>query len=687
MNPVLPDYFPFAFGLDEVSGKQNPLKGRLINCENFELVLGQEQGLRRIRGYERMDGRARASLARYFIAAFNTGTSAIVAGNTVTTASGSGLVLRVQLDSGAWADGDAAGLLILTATSGDMQAGETISVGTPRAVVDYYTEGGRDAAGWPTDIVLAREHYRALIQQPTGEGEILGVAIYRGDVLCLRNATGGTTATLWKSSAGGWTSVRTGLRPGGRLDTVVANFSGDPKKRLLLGCDGQNRYWSWDGATFTFAPAVYDSEATSSDNETPGLGAKTFTVAEASRDFPVGAELRAYSAANAAKYMVGNVTGYSGSNVTINVTSFAGAAASDWHICLNDNSDRPFIIAEHRGYLALGYPNGQLLTSDNGDPMTFAATNETFALGDEIRDLVALRGGVLGVLCENSVSLLYGINSTAEPFSLKPHSPVGNPRLGSAFAVAGDAVFLADAGILTLSGSNNFGDFDAAGVATKARKSERRIVAGYRCATVSRADSQYRIYGADQQLLVMSFPGGAINRKAVEFTRLAYEHQAVCVACESVDGEEVMVFGTSDGWVMRDRVGTTFDGQDIGAVARLSYWHCGMPQVQKEWSKLTIDVDPTLDPITLRYSTDYDFAALDDTQPVNYEQEVRPVGARFDDVQWDQFYYDSADAGQVHASIDGVACFMSVLLYHEGDAEPFTLRGLHMLFKRLGLRR
>lgn len=687
MNPVVPDYLPLVFGLDEVSGKANPLKGRLINCENFELVLGEEQGLRRIRGYERIDGRARASQAGYFIVTFTAGTSAIVAGNTITTSGGSGLVLRVQLDSGSWGAGTAAGLLIITAVTGEMTAGETISVSTPRAVVADYVDGARDATAWATDIVLAREHYRNLITQPTGEGAILGVAIFQGLVLCLRNIVGGASATLWKSSASGWTAVRTGLRPGGRLDTVTANFSGDPKTRKLFGCDGKNRYWSWDGTTWTFGPAVYDSEATSTDNETPGLGAKTFTVAEASRDFTVGAELRAYSRANAANFMVGNVTGYTGSDVTINVTSFGGVAANDWHICLNDDSDRPMLLAEHRGYLMLGYPGGQLLTSDNGNPMTFASTNETFALGDELRDLVALRGGVLGVLCENSIHILYGINSASDPFLMKPHSAVGNPRLGSGFAVGGDAVFLADAGILTLSGSQNFGDFDAAGVAAKARKSERRLAAGYQCATVSRADSQYRLYGADQQVLVMSFAGATINRKTVEFTRLAYEHQAVCVACESVDGEEVMVFGTSDGWVMRDRVGTTFDGAAIGSSARTSYWHCGMPQVEKEWSKLTIDADPTLDPIDLLFSLDFDFAALDDEQPTNYSQTVNPVGARFDAVNWDQFYYDGSDAGQIHGSVDGIACYMSVLLYHEGDAEPFMLRGMHMLFKRLGLRR
>lgn len=687
MNPVLPDYFPFAFGLDELSGKQNPLKGRLIDVENFELVLGEQQGLRRIYGYERMDGRARASQAVYYIVTFTTGTSAIAAGNTITTPGGSGLVLRVQLDSGSWGAGNAAGLLIITAVTGEMTAGETISVSTPRAVVADYVDGARDATAWATDIVLAREHYRNLITKPTGEGAILGVAIFQGLVLCLRNIVGGASATLWKSSASGWTAVRTGLRPGGRLDTVTANFSGDPTRRKLFGCDGKNRYWSWDGTTFTFAPAVYATEATSTDNETPGLGAKTFTVTEATRDFPVGAELRAYSAADAAKFMVGNVTGYSGSNVTINVTSFGGTAASDWHICRTDESDRPFLISEHRGYLALAYPSGQLVTSDNGSPMTHASTNETFALGDEIRDLVALRGGVLCVLCENGIHLLYGINSTAEPFVMKPHSPVGNPRQGSAFAVAGDAVFLADTGILTLGASQNFGDFDAAGVAAKARTSERRISRGYRCATVSRADSQYRIYGADQQVLVMSFAGASINRKTVEFTRLAYEHDVVCVACESVDGEEVMVFGTSDGWVMRDRVGTTFDGVVIGCAARTSYWHFGMPQVQKEFSKLTIDVDPTLDPITLNFAQDFDFAALDDEQPTNYSQAVQPVGARYDAVNWDQFYYDGSDAGQIHGSVDGIACYMSLLLYHDGDAEPFILRGLHSLFKRLGLRR
>ena len=42
-----------------------------------------------------------------------------------------------------------------------------------------------------------------------------------------------------KSTASGWSLVRSGLLPGGRFEFVSASFSGDAKKSVLLGCKGR----------------------------------------------------------------------------------------------------------------------------------------------------------------------------------------------------------------------------------------------------------------------------------------------------------------------------------------------------------------------------------------------------------------------------------------------------------------
>lgn len=118
--------------------------------------------------------------------AFNTGTSEITVGQTVTgaTSTATGTVSRVVLESGTWAGGDAAGRLILSATTGTFQNAENLQVSAVTRAV---------AVGTQTSITLA---------------------------------------------------------PNGRYETVIANFGGGTANYRLYGCDGVNRAFEFDGTVF-----------------------------------------------------------------------------------------------------------------------------------------------------------------------------------------------------------------------------------------------------------------------------------------------------------------------------------------------------------------------------------------------------------------------------------------------------
>jgi hypothetical protein len=117
---------------------------------------------------------------------FNTGTAAIVDGNTVTgaTSGATGVVARVVLQSGTFAGGDAAGRLILSSSTGVFTSGENLTV-----------------------------------------------------------------AAAVKAIAGGAATQIT-LTTGGRYETVIANFGGGTANYKLYGCDGVNRAFEFDGTTF-----------------------------------------------------------------------------------------------------------------------------------------------------------------------------------------------------------------------------------------------------------------------------------------------------------------------------------------------------------------------------------------------------------------------------------------------------
>ena len=50
----------------------------------------------------------------------------------------------------------------------------------------------------------------------SGEGPLLGVHYYNDKVYAVRNAEGGTSATMWESEGGGWTAIKELLSPDGR---------------------------------------------------------------------------------------------------------------------------------------------------------------------------------------------------------------------------------------------------------------------------------------------------------------------------------------------------------------------------------------------------------------------------------------------------------------------------------------
>ena len=112
-EPWESEYIPIAGGLEEDAAGMVIKPGRMYSVRNWESIFGV-QGARTIQGYERFDGRSKPSECNYAILPFDTGSSAIVAGDTITDgAVASATVVSVTLSTGSWAGGDAAGTLLL----------------------------------------------------------------------------------------------------------------------------------------------------------------------------------------------------------------------------------------------------------------------------------------------------------------------------------------------------------------------------------------------------------------------------------------------------------------------------------------------------------------------------------------------------------------------------------------------
>lgn len=101
-------------------------------------------------------------------------------------------------------------------------------------------------------ITSQQEVLRSLILPVPGSGRILGGFVFNGVTYAFRNNADGTAANLWRSSAGGWQPVSTpALLPNGSYQAVLTNFTGSAGTKEIVGVDGVNPAFRFNGTTFT----------------------------------------------------------------------------------------------------------------------------------------------------------------------------------------------------------------------------------------------------------------------------------------------------------------------------------------------------------------------------------------------------------------------------------------------------
>lgn len=685
-------YAALTGGIDQASSPLNMKPGRLQRGLNVEENFGQ-QGYSFVLGYERFDGRSAPSQADYSLQRFHLGTVAIAAGNTVTNATtASGLVVSVTVDVGSFAGGDAEGVLLLTNVTGAWADGDPIKVGgVQRATAADITESGSAAyADNQTAMTTVREYLRALIAKPPGEGAILGGAVFNGVVYCVRNIVGSATATLWKSSASGWQSVKTGLHPSGAYKFEAANFSGASDDLSLYFVSGRTRLGKVTvDDVVTFAAPIWGSEATSTTAVTIGLGAKTLTIAESARDWVVGSALTVWDVADRANYMVGTVTAYNSGTgqLDMNITVIGGVGTlSNWEIGRTDYTDKPFLLTEHKNHMWLAYQQGQLQTSNLGDPMAATTTAALFGLGQDIHALISLKGKALGVFCESKVDVIDG--SSATDWNKTTYSQTVGAIAETVQENSGNAMMLTRRGLTTLQSTDAFGDFESAIFSRDVQKTlevYRNRVVGSRMA---RNNYQYRLYFDDGTNLRFTLLSGSPTPKPrdVSPSLSTYNHIPSCTfSGVMADGKDRMFFGTEDGWLMEEDAGSSFDGTAIYYAAMLAYDHFKSPAMDKQFHKLELELS-CQDPLTINFRMlfDYDDGTFDFGGGTAV---LAGEGGLYDSGTFDQIYFDRPGLSRQESGIDGQGRNMALLIWAESDfVRPATLQGVMTFFTKLSVR-
>lgn len=690
-TPTEVKYVPFGGGLNLIDSPITMDDGMLTECLNFEQVFGR-QGYSRINGFERYDGRPEPHLATYSIQYFDGGTAAISAGDVVTGASATAKVLAVEITSGSWGTSDAAGRLIIYNTTGAWADNEAIQVSAAtKALANGVTTLGAVSEAnhltYKNNAIAAR---RSAIAAVAGSGSVLGIGVANNVGYAVRNVADGTSATLYKATASGWTSVRTGLYPGGSFKMIQANFSGSTTSIYLFGCDGKNRSWKFDGTTFSFMDPIFGSQATSTSSNTVGTGAKTFVVAQTTRSWATNDTLIIWSTSNAANWMRGTVTSYtSGTNTLVmNITSTGGSGTiTDWEVGKSDFSDKPYDMLAHRDHMFLSYPYGQLQTSDLGNPMTYTTSSLLFGMGDELAGLVSIRGGVLAVYCNNKLELIEG--STKSTWARQINSNSSGAKLGTVQEIAQTVMSLDIGGLSSLQATLNYGSFEQSTMSRYVKPYMDLLYDNVIGSRVVRAKNQYRIYTSSGEFAIVTLltPNAIVTPDDISITRGSYGKTISAIGYGEISGDEYLFFGDSDGYVYRENVGASFDGEIISSVIRTPFLSLKSPSNKKRFRKIVLEIDAA-------QQTNIYFRQLFDYADGNYATAVTGTavayggGGQWNSDDWNNFSWSLPVQTQAEANIDGVGRNMGILFWHESATDdPFNLQGLLIHHSTIGMTR
>ena len=675
--PVQYDLIRLAGGLDQVTPTLSLPPGVVRRATNFECSI--TGGYSRIAGYERYDGRPNPSDADYLVLAC-TLVGSVVVGNTVVgqTSTATGKVIAINGSE-----------LIVTRVTNTFSNGEQLNVGATLVGTLVSVEGVvGDGLADATYTALAADDYRADILVVPGQGSIIGVAYYNGIVYAWRNAVGGATANIYKSSATGWQLV---VLP--KQISFTAGTAAIAEGATITGLVS--------GATAVVARVVLE---TGSYGAGTAAGRLILTNVTGTFQNPEAIQVAAVTKATSSS-LVTQITLSPNGHLESTVANFGGGTANyRLYGCDGVNKafefdgttyvpistgmtvDAPTHIAFHKQHLFLSF-GASLQFSSLGSPYQWVPLLGAgeLAMNAQITNLIVLPGdqssGALGVYTRNDTSVLYGTDSST--FSLSTFN-TGTGAIAHTAQNMDTAYVLDDRGVMSLGTSLNFGNFLPASLTMNLRPfiQQRRNLTS--ASLVNREKGQYRIFFSDKTALYMTI----LNGKVLGSMPVEFEHAVTCaVEGESPDGTATSFFGSTNGYIYRLDAGTSFDGAAIPANINLVYNSIRSPRMLKRYRKASIEMTgDAFAQIAFGYDLAYRSLYLSPAADLDYSNDLRST--YWDSMVWDNFVWDGADVSPTEIGLEGTAENIAIRVSSvSAILESFTVNTiiLHYTMRR-GLR-
>lgn len=636
------DVVQMAGGLDLVTPTFNLKSGVLRDCLNHEVAV--QGGYSRITGYERVDGRASPSAATY--QAFNvtfTSTPSLWVTVTGVTSAATGKVAKVNI-----------GVLVLTATSGTFQNGETLNVvGSPiGTLVDSATVTSKENAQY---LSYAADYYRSLIQAVPGSGVVRGAFKYKGTSYAFRNNAGGTAVDLYKTSASGWTAVPLGYELSFTLgisqindgDTITGLTSAATAvvSRVVL----QSGSWGTTAAGRLILSSVTGTFSAAEFIRVGGVNLATASGAQTAITLAIGGHF---------EFDQGNLSGSAGTVRIYGCDGINRGFEFDGTVLVpivtGMTTDVPKHVKVHKNHLFFSF-GASLQHSGIGTQYQWTVITGAaeLALGDEITGMSVLPGSTtsatMAVYSTNNTFMLYG-TSSANWNLASFNNGVGGIHY-TAQVLSGGYVF-DQRGIMSLQPTLAYGNFDSAALTYNIRPitvQKRGLIIG---SSVNRERSQYRTYFSDGYALYSTIVNDVYKGSGlVWYPNKMYN----AWSGEDTDGTEITLLCGEEGYVYQLDVGTSFDGADIPATFTTNYSMAKSPRVLKRYRRVSVEIQTDLyADVDFTYALGYSGSSVDQPTTVNYALPFS-AAAYWDSFTWDSFTWDGISMGPTECELDGTA--------------------------------
>jgi len=670
LPPIQFDTVSLSGGFDQLTSAYALPPGSLRDCINFAcLPVG---GYYRIPGYERHDGRPSPSKASFLTldVTMNPGEPLPPVGSVGAFGNVQGTVCYVD------PFGKFVGLTktITTFASTFIPGPIDIGGGTIGQATGYHTQLTlRDTA---IIKAAAANIYRADIHQVPGSGPIRGVLYFKDVAYAFRDNAGGTAGAIYRASATGWQLVPLGhtvaFDGAGDLpktgDTLTQSgvtaivqrtiiTEGDPTantaKGYLVISNLSGGSFAAGAATFPTAQTINLTGTQSEINRLPG-GRCTFSIgnffAQDDTQYAYGAD--------------GVNDGF----------EFDGDTYTPIPVVGVPNNAKPKYAQVHSNHLFFGI-GSSLIHSALGNPYNFEVINGAgeIGTGGNITGLLVQvgdqSGGALMVFARNSMWVLYGTSAADWKFV---NYNVGVGAWDYTAQNLFDAFTLDDRGITSMKQSLNYGNFDPATLTHNIQPFiglNRGLAV---CSGVSRSNSQYRVFFNNGYGVYTTLsPAGLVGHGVVLFPDIP-----VCMSdAESNAGVSVELFGTADGYVMWNDVGTSFDGKPISAFLNTNINAVKSPRLRKRFRRTVLELyGQAYVEMQVGYSFEW---ASEKILPHAFEDGAINFSSMpfWDSMIWDAFFWDGRSNDVVSVELNGTGENMQMMILLDSDfIEQFAIK-------------